>query len=93
MDYRLNKKLVSLGSGLYEEVRLFSDEAIQKAVDQALETVAADKKGVLLKVDVDGQGMRAVLAAKPREHWTIGIIGEIDKEGEWKAGAHVAFDW
>ena len=93
MDKRLDAKMVPLGGGLYEQVRFFGDAQIQKAVDDALKGVSVDKKGVVLHVDVDGEGVRAVLAARPRKNWTIGVIGEIDRNKDYKLGARVAFEW
>lgn len=94
MDDRLSKTMVPVGGNLHEEVRFFTDAKIQGAIDNALKSVSSDKKGVVLKVDVDGHGAKAVLAARPGEHWTIGLISEYDwSNKDFSGGAQVVFEW
>ena len=94
MDQRLSKKMVPLGGNLYEEIRFFSNEKIQSAIDGALENVSQNKKGVVLRVDADGEGVKTVIAAKPNENWTIGVIAEYDwGTKDYAAGAQVVFEW
>lgn len=96
MDSRLTSKLVranSLGPNVYEEVRFFSDEKIQKAIDKAVEK--SQERSVILKVDVDGSGeVKAVLAARPFESWTIAAVFGYDfTDKSYSGGAEIAFEW
>ena len=93
MDSRLSRKLVPLGGGLSEEVRYFSDKAIQDQIDKALSRVDPGKKGVVLKINLDSEGASAVMAAKLREHWSIGVIADRAWSGDWAVGAETVFEW
>lgn len=93
MDTRLKKKLVPVSgtANMYEEVRYFGDESIQKAIDAAVSK--AKKNSVVLKADVKGTGeVSAVLVARPNEHWTIAGVFEYDfTDKTYSGGAEIAF--
>ena len=93
MDPKLSSKMVPVQSNMFEEVRFFSDESIQKNIDNALKGVPYHS--VILKADVDGSGKaKAVLAARPGEHWTIAGVFEYDfSDKTFSGGAEVAFEW
>jgi hypothetical protein len=33
------------------------------------------------------------VAAKLGGHWSVGLIGELDRQKNWQAGARVGFSW
>lgn len=74
------------------EVRVFSNETIQKAVNDALATIPEGKKGAVLAV-ADLEGARLVAAARLSSGWSI--VGILDKpwNGKLNALAEVRFEW
>jgi hypothetical protein len=95
MDDRLSKKLVkaSYGPNVYEEVRFFNNDVIQKAVDEALKNAKRDS--VMLKADINGDGeLSAVVAARPGDHWTIAGVFKYDfTDKSYSGGAQIVFEW
>jgi len=89
----LVKKMVPLGSGLTQEVRLFSDSTIAKHVADALSTISPDKKGAVLNVRVDEHKTVAVMAARLNDNWSMGLVAERTHAGDFTGGAQVAFEW
>lgn len=81
------------GSGV-QEVRVFTDPAVQQAVDDALKSVPTDKRGVILEVDMPQMGeVKGVLAAKLNQHWSIGLVGDYSGARGVSGGVRVAFQW
>jgi hypothetical protein len=91
MSSMLKKEMIPLGSGLFQEKRLFSDAMIQNHIDEALKSVEGD--GAVLDVRIDNTKVAAVLAARIHDNWTIGLMIEREHTGEFTAGAKVVFDW
>ena len=95
MDSRLSSKMVPVPgrTNLFEEIRFFNDESIQKAIDKAVR--GTKKKSVVLKADIDGDGeLSAVLVARPNEHWTIGGVFKYDfTDKSYSGGAQIAYEW
>ena len=93
MDSQLTK--IPAGSiGNPQEIRVFTNPAIQAAINHALSGVSSDKRGVVLEVDVpEAGGVKAVLAARLDDHWSIGLVGEYSGERKVSGGARVAFQW
>lgn len=81
--------------GSLQEVRLFSDPAVQQAIDSALNTVTPGKRGVILEVNIpEAGGVKGVVAARLNEHWSIGLVGDYNGKTKTKSGgARVAFEW
>jgi predicted LPLAT superfamily acyltransferase len=89
----LVRKRIPLGSGLTQEVRLFSDSTIQKHINDALMAVGPDKKGAVLNVRLDQDKAVAVMAARLNNNWSMGLIVERSHAGDFSGGAQVAFEW
>ena len=80
------------GGGPAQPVRRFRDQAIQKAVEDALANV--DEHSAVLDVDFGPtEGVRWTLAAKLNGHWSIGHIGHFKGKNDWGLGARVIFKW
>jgi len=81
--------------GSLQEVRLFTDPAVQHAIDSALSSVDSGKRGVILEVNMpETGGVKGVVAARLNEHWSIGLVGEYGGKSKAKSGgARVAFEW
>lgn len=94
MDPLLKSSLVAGPGGQLQEVRMFSNPAIKSAVEGALATVDPGKRGVILEVDIpETGGVKAVLAARLNEHWSIGLVGAYHGSRKVSGGARVAFEW
>jgi len=72
-------------------VRRFTSQAIQDAVDRAL--VGVEGKALSGDIDIDGNGVRGVVAFKEPGGWSIGLIGEIDSKKDWGVGFRVKKVW
>jgi hypothetical protein len=81
--------------GSLQEVRLFTNPAVQQAIDTALNSVTPGKKGVILEVNMpETGGVKGVVAARLNDHWSIGLVGAYDGKSKTKSGgARVAFEW
>jgi len=94
MDERLRKVYFpSGGHGDLQEIRIFNDSAIQRSVDNALRRVHPEKSGAVLKVNLDDQGIAAVMAARLGDNWSMGLVLDRKWTGEMSAGAEVVFEW
>lgn len=96
MDSRLHQILVPVAGGQAQPIRRFNDMEVQRHVDAALDDLGPDTHGVILDVDLGPQdGVRAVMAAKLKGHWSIGIVGQFKNKDDWGAGVRVkkTFDW
>lgn len=94
MDPRLREAEIPLLGGAVQRVRFFGDSTIQKAIEETLQRIDPKRKGVILRGRVDGDGVAAVLAARPHEHWTIGLIADYRKiSKEWGVGFETVFEW
>lgn len=93
MDPQLTK--IPAGAiGNPQEIRVFTNPAIQAAINHALSDVTPDKRGVVLEVDIPEEGgVKAVVAARLDTHWSIGLVGAYSGERKVSAGARVAFQW
>jgi hypothetical protein len=93
MDPRLTN--IPAGTiGNTQDVRVFTNPAIQAAINYALADVPADKRGVVLEVNVpETGGVTGVVAARLDNHWSIGLVGAYSGEHKVSAGARVAFQW
>ena len=91
MHSMLEKRLVPLGGGTFQEKRFFSDSIIQAQDEKALENVEGD--GAVLVVRLNNETIGASLAARLNDQWSVGIIVERKHTGEFSAGAKVVFDW
>ena len=92
---QVRSELRTLPNGQFQEVRLFTDPAIQQSVDNALSSVDPGKKGVILEVNMPEEGgVKGVLAARLNEHWSIGLVGDYNGKVKTKSGGvRVAFEW
>jgi hypothetical protein len=96
MDSRLHQILIPVAGGPAQPVRRFNDATVQAAIDQTLQGLEADKHGVILNVDLGPEdGVRAVMAARLKGLWSIGMVGEFKSKSDWGAGLRVTktFDW
>ena len=91
MSSLLEKRLLPMGGGMYQERRLFSDAVIQGHIDDALQSVEGE--GAVLDVRLDNNKVAAVMAARLNNQWSIGLVVEREHTGEFSAGAKVVFDW
>ena len=80
-----------MGAGMYQEVRMFSDSAIQNQISEALKGVHGD--GAVLDVRLDKDKVAAVMAARLNDQWSIGLVVERQHTGELSGAAKVVFDW
>ena len=83
MDYRLTE-----GS---DGLRRFTDANVNAAVEAALAGV--EGKALVFEGDVDGDGMRGVVALRYPNGWSIGLVGEVRPDREWSAGIRVKKVW
>lgn len=89
MDHRLSERDVPLPGFAFQKQRYFTDAAVASAIDAALANVTPGKNAVVLRGKVDANGVAAVLAVRPNDVWTIGIIGEYKRGGTWGAGFEI----
>lgn len=89
MDRRLAERDVPLPGFGFQKQRYFTDEAVSDAIDSALARVTPGKRTVILRGKVDADGIAGVLAVRPNDVWTIGIIGEYEYGGTWGAGFEI----
>ena len=84
-----------MNPNLVEEngIRRFSNIDIQKNVDAVLATIPDEKKGAILDVDMGPGGVRAVVAARLDDHWSIGLVGSYAHANNWGLGTRVKFVW
>ena len=77
-------------------VRRFTDASIQKAIDGALSGIEPGAKALVFEANLEGDGVRGVLAVQYPNGWSIGLIGEIDPKMGWssaKGGISVKKVW
>ncbi len=89
MDYRLSEREVPLPGFGFQKQRYFTDKAVSDAIDDALARATPGKRTVILRGKVDANGVAGVLAIRPNDVWTIGIIGEYQRGGTWGAGFEI----
>ena len=80
---------------LYEQegIRRFSSDSVQANIDKVLATVPEDKSGAILDVDLGPDGVRAVVAARLDDKWSIGLVGSYSGKRAWGVGTRVRFVW
>ncbi len=94
LDPRVTAEYREIPGGGVQEVRVFTDPAIQQAVDGALRAVEPGQRGVILEVDMPQWGeVKGVVAARLNDHWSVGLIGEYTGTRGVSGGARVAFQW
>lgn len=94
MDPRLRSELRPATNGSLQEVRVFTNPAVQSAIDGALSGVDQNSRGVILEVDMpEAGGVRGVLAARLDKHWSIGLVGAYTGTRKVTAGARIAFQF
>lgn len=75
-------------------LNLFSDQELRRVVRETLDNadIPGDHKGAFVTV-VDDKGVRAVVAAKVGDHWTV--QGAVDHawSGDLTVGATVQASW
>lgn len=74
-------------------VSLFSDAALQKAVDDAMDRLPPGTKGgFLFHVDLKDAG---IAVQKKGEHWSVSLAAGITYDGplNFEAGLYVAGHW
>ncbi len=92
MDPRLEEVGPVLPSGLRQ--RKFTDAAISKAMDAALDRIAPGKHGVIFRGSVDDETIGFVLAAKIDDRWSVGLVLDIEKAtGERTFGFEVGLEF
>ena len=69
---------------------MFSQATIQNAIDGCLSRIPSDKKALVLDVNIDGEGVRAVAAFQTGTGWELGVVGEIERDKDWMVGFRVA---
>ncbi len=93
MDARLREVEIPLGAGAFQQVRMFKDDAIQKAISDAIERLPKDSRGVFLKGRVDQGGVAAVAVARLNGHWSVGVIGEYNRDKTWAVGFETSIEF
>ena len=86
MDHRLVRDLGN------SNIRRFGVDSIQRQVDNVLSALPEESHGAILDVDLGPDGVRAVLAAKLDDRWSIGLIGEKSRR-DWGVGTRVVYTW
>lgn len=71
----------------------FGDAAVQRAIDKALVGVDSDVKAVIFDMGVDGEGVRAVAAYQTGNGFSVGVIGELDRNKDWRVGVQLKKVW
>lgn len=95
MDPAVQAEYRTLPEGGSQKVYRFTDPAVQQAIDSALTSVPADKRGVILEVNMpETGGVQGVAAARLNGHWSIGLVGAYNGKSKAKSGGvRVAFEW
>jgi len=93
MDARLREVEIPLGAGAFQKVRMFKDDAIQRAIGDALGRLPQSTRGVFLKGRVDQDGVAAVAVARLNEHWSVGVIGEYGRDDTWAVGFETVIEF
>jgi hypothetical protein len=93
MDNRLHRVVMPGGAGgAPVTVQRFNDTQTQAAVEAALANLKANS--AILDVRINNEdGVRGVVAAKLGGRWSVGLIGELDRQKDWAAGVRVGFSW
>ena len=93
MDSRLREVEIPLGAGAFQKVRMFKDDDIQRSITEALHRISQDKRGVFVKGRVDQDGVAAVAVARLNGHWSVGVIGEYNRDKTWAIGFETAIEF
>jgi hypothetical protein len=93
MDDRLHRSVLpNVLGGSPVTVQRFNDAALQAQIETVLGGLK--NNSVILEVHLDNEeGLRGVAAAKLGGHWSIGLIGELDRTKRWDVGARIGFAW
>lgn len=86
----IEKTTVIGQSGQPQEVRFFSDQALQASMLNALNAVT--EKSALLNLEQNSTGFNAAIATKLDGHWSIVLAAKRDGWG-WAGGTSVKFSW
>jgi hypothetical protein len=70
-------------------LRRFADAEVQAAVDRALAQIPPDKRGAVLEVGADLDGVQAVAAVRLDGGWSLMGVLERRFSGEWYGFARV----
>jgi hypothetical protein len=93
MDDRLHRSVMpNVLGGAPVTVQRFNDAAVQAQIESVLGGLKSNS--AIVKVHLDNEdGLRGVAAAKIGGHWSVGLVGELDRSKRWDVGAYVGFEW
>lgn len=89
----LEKRLVALPSGTSQEIRVFSDANIQRAISNALAALPDGKAGAVLRIESQADGVDSAIAARLGAHWSIVASYGYRRTGPDVVGAEVLWSW
>lgn len=75
-----------------DEIRPFSNAALQASIDSALESLPEDTKGAVI-AHVDGDGASLSIVGKIGDKWSVVAEGYRSWDGELGGAAQVRFTW
>jgi hypothetical protein len=96
---KLSKLEEPISSLPLQEIRIFSDAGIQASIDKALASLAPDKSGAVIQINVSQAKelppkLNAAIAARMGEHWSIAAAYERDWTTQLQSGeAQIRFSW
>lgn len=93
MDPRLTEVEIPLPGGAIQRLRHFREGPIQKSLEDALGRIGRDRRGVILRGRVDQDGGAAVLAARVNNMWSVGLVADYERGGDWGIGFETVFEW
>lgn len=84
---KLTKKFIN-----GDEIRVFSDSALQSQIDKVLATLPDDAKGAVV-THADFSGASVSVVGKVGDHWTVVAAGYRKWTGEMNAAADIRYAW
>lgn len=71
----------------------FGDASIQASIDAMLANVDPKAKAVIFDMGVDGEGVEAVAAYQTGNGFSVGVIGKLDRDKDWRVGVRLTKVW
>lgn len=74
-------------------IRRFTEERLDRAINEALADIGPDTTAVSVDVDFDGEGVRGVVAFRSKSNWSVALIGEVKRGRGPVGGVQIRKEW